>query len=417
MISINLNLRKTVIRSRTDKGFALVVTLSLMILLTVIAVGLLSLSSISLRSSATQSAQAAARANARMAMMLAIGELQKMTGPDQRVTMTSGLQTGTLPANPNWTGATDVSPTALTPDAKSATIKWLVSGETPDPAKPLTKSAQLNQGDALKLGTFNSTPTTTADLLAPLVNITQGNNKGRYAWWIGDEGTKARVDVAKPKIIPTTDSARLAQSQSPLEAGFEKLGNTWSAFKPAPNGTIDKTALISMPTASLAAANKTLATEFFNDITTGGYGLPVNVVTGGMKADLSLIFDKSQTSKKFGELYCGATPSAATLNGASIYNFATTTPAKFYLSDAIRKNGSLSTGPNWGNLWNYAALWQSVTSQQMPMVGGNPLVESDLRLKTWLPYTNSNLGSFRRDVQQTNSRSLRCSRCSRWASD
>ena len=400
---IKSNPRGTAALLRSDKGFALIVTLSLMILLTVVAVGLLTLSSISLRSSTAQSAQGTARANARMALILAIGELQKMTGPDQRVTMTSGLQTDANPANPNWTGATDVSPSALTSDAKNSKINWLVSGEKPDPTKTWTKSTQLNQGDALKLGTFNSSPKATTDLLVPVVNIVQGNNKGRYAWWIGDEGTKARVDVAKPKTTPITDRDRLAQSQTPLEAGFAKLGSTWSAFAPIPTGTIDKTALISMPTTSLAAANKTLATEFFNDITTGGYGLPVNVAAGGMKADLSLIFDKSQTAKKFGELYCGAIPSAATVNGVSLYNFTTKTPAKFYLSDTISKNGSLQTGPNWGILWNYATLWQTVTGQKMPMVAGNPLVESDLRFKTWLPYTNSDLGSFRRDIQQTNS--------------
>ena len=51
-------------RTRGDKGFALVVTLSLMILLTVIAVGLLSLSSISLRAFPQGQAVAVAQANA-----------------------------------------------------------------------------------------------------------------------------------------------------------------------------------------------------------------------------------------------------------------------------------------------------------------------------------------------------------------
>lgn len=389
-------------QSHAGKGFALVVTLSLMILLTVIAVGLLTLSSISLRSSASQSAQATARANARMAMMLAIGELQKMTGPDQRVTLTSGLQTGAEPANPNWTGATDVSPANLTPDAKNAKINWLVSGEKPDPVKALNKSAQLNQGDALKLGSFNNSAAAVTDLLAPVVNITQGGNKGRYAWWIGDEGTKARVDVAKPTNTPTAERERLARSQSPLEGGFTKLGNTWSAFAPAPEGSIDKKLMISMQTASLAAANKTLATEYFNDVTTGGYGLPVNVAAGGVKADLSLIFDKSQISKKFGERYLGAKPSPQAMGGASFYNFATNDAAKFYLSDAISKNGSLPTGPNWGNLWNYATLWQNVTAHQAPVVGVNPPLQTDMRFKNWFPYINHDAGSFRRDVQHTN---------------
>lgn len=387
--------------SLARKGFALVVTLSLMILLTVIAVALLTLGTISLRGSAGENAQATARANARLALMLAIGELQKTTGPDQRVTLTSGLKTGTEPVNTNWTGATDVSPAALTSDAKLSKINWLVSGDRPDPGILLTRSLQLNQGDALKLGTFNNASATTASLLAPVVNISQASNKGRYAWWIGDEGTKARVDVAKPKVTPSSDRERLAWSQSPLESALGKMGDGWSKF--APDGTIDKTALISMQTTSLAAENKALATEYFNDVTTGGHGLPVNVTKGGMKADLSLIFDKSQVSKKFGELYCGATPSTFAWNGVPIYNFATKTPAKYYLSDAISKSGRLETGPNWGNLWNYATLWQSVAGQQMPMVGAYPLVETDLRYKNWLPYTNHDQGDFRRDVQQSNS--------------
>ncbi len=64
-------------------GFALVVTLSLMVLLTLLAVGLLSLSAVALRGSSQGEAMALARGNARLAMMLALGELQKHAGPDR----------------------------------------------------------------------------------------------------------------------------------------------------------------------------------------------------------------------------------------------------------------------------------------------------------------------------------------------
>ena len=88
------------------RGFALIVTLSLMILLTVIAVGLLTLSSISLRASGQSQSMAVARANARLALMLAIGDLQKYAGPDQRVTARADiLDTPTKKIqNPRLTG-------------------------------------------------------------------------------------------------------------------------------------------------------------------------------------------------------------------------------------------------------------------------------------------------------------------------
>ena len=388
-------------REKEPSGFTLVITLSLLVLLTLIALGMLGLSSVTLRQTSAQSAQSIARSNARMALMLALGELQKATGADQRVTFSSAASGTTEPAQPHWTGVAQVNPTTLNAEPKNTPMQWLVSGTNPKPAINLTFSPSSTQGNALKLGSFLSAPNTSRDLLAPVMTIAQGSNTGRYAWWIADEGTKARVDVARPKTSAASERERLAQSQSPLEAGWTSLGNNWLPF--APQGALDKTTLISLPTVSLVAAKPGLEREYFHDITTGGMGLPVNVVNGGMKADLSLIFDRSQVNKRYGDRYFGATPSALTWNGAPIYSFTTSAPAKFYLSDGISRNGSLATGPNWGNLWNYATLWQNVTGQQIPLIGGHPLVESDLRFKNWLPYTNHNQGSFMRDVQQTNS--------------
>lgn len=73
------------------RGFALVTTLSLMVLLAVIAVGLLSLSAVALRSSSREEDMAVARANARLALIMALNELQRSAGPDQRVTAAADL--------------------------------------------------------------------------------------------------------------------------------------------------------------------------------------------------------------------------------------------------------------------------------------------------------------------------------------
>jgi len=382
-------------RSLKTNGFALIVTLTMMILLTVVAVGLLTLSAISLRDSGNKDSLAVARANARLAMILAIGELQKYAGPDQRITMSSALRDGAEPANPFWTGAVDVSKVTAGSDPKASTISWLVSGDRVDP------TTTLDEGNSSRLATITDATGATKVLRAPRTKVSAGSLDGRFAWWIGDEGSKARVDLAAPKTPVSGDREKLARAQSAQEPGLVNLGADWKSL--GVDAAIDKSSLVTISTTALAASNTKLPSRYFNDITTGGYGLPTSVTTGGMKADLSLIFDRSQSTKKFSERYCGATLSPTTVNGVAQQNFTVRTPKKFYLSDTISKAGSVQLGPNWGNLWNYATLWQSVTGQQMPIVGGNPLVESDLRFKTWLPYTNNDQGSFRRDVQHTNS--------------
>ena len=57
-------------------GFALIATVTISILLVMIALALLSLTTLETRNSRVGNNQAEAQANARMALMLAIGELQ-----------------------------------------------------------------------------------------------------------------------------------------------------------------------------------------------------------------------------------------------------------------------------------------------------------------------------------------------------
>ncbi len=62
-----------------------------MVLLAVVALGLPTLSSISLRSPVRENAMSVARSHAKLALMLAIGELRKNAGPDTRITAPANL--------------------------------------------------------------------------------------------------------------------------------------------------------------------------------------------------------------------------------------------------------------------------------------------------------------------------------------
>ena len=135
-------------------GFALVATVSMMVLLTLVAIAMLSLSTIEQRSSGggANEADRMARANARMALMIALGELQKAAGPDQRVTATAGIlghpnntgysMNGATQENikdidlkdgrKHWVGVWDsTNYNPADPDNKPF-LRWLVSGNEDD---------------------------------------------------------------------------------------------------------------------------------------------------------------------------------------------------------------------------------------------------------------------------------------------
>lgn len=388
------------LRLQARQGFTLIVTISLLVLLTLIAIGLLGLSSTSIRNSSRINAQGMARANARMALLLAIGSLQQQTGADQRITLSAQSMSATAPLQPHWTGATAVQASLLQSDPKQANVQWLVSGVQPDPNATLTHSNSAENGNALRLGTFRSLQNASAEVLAPLVTVQHSQHPGRYAWWISDEGAKARVDL-KARDQSRNDSERLARSQSAMEPDLGFMGPDWANL--AARQSFDKNSLVSLPTLSLATADSSLGKDWFHDLSTGACGLPVNVVEGGMKADLSIIFDRSQLSRPFGERYLGAVASPTNWQGSSIYDFSVRQSNRFFLSNHLTNSGASNVGPNWGNLWNYAMLWQGVNSQQMNLLSAHPLVDTDLRFKNWIPYTNHNQGAFRRDIQHTNS--------------
>ncbi|MCF7676350.1 MAG: hypothetical protein K9M97_13460 [Akkermansiaceae bacterium] len=226
-----------------NRGIALVITLTLMILLTVIAVGLLTLSSISLRAPNQSRALDTARQNARIALMLAIGELQRHAGQDQRITATADIAGATnglpLPAPPPfndksinnlakglsalqpgtryWSGvfANRDGPTSIFTKTPSPTIvHWLVSGNTTtypksnpsicpsDPTYAVGRDGAVRHTtQAVVLVGKNSVGDGPANVdryvAVPLVNVfgkDSAKPAGRFAWWVGDEGVKAKIN-------------------------------------------------------------------------------------------------------------------------------------------------------------------------------------------------------------------------------
>ncbi|MEO5716036.1 MAG: pilus assembly PilX N-terminal domain-containing protein [Luteolibacter sp.] len=318
-----------------DSGFALIVTLSLMILLTVVAVGLLSLSSISMRSTSQGSAQAVAQANARLALMLAIGDLQKSMGPDQRISASASVFNATAP-QPNvvgawtslgWKGPTGAAPS---PGDKSAKFRgWLVSSRDLAAVADFGFANKAPSADAIWLANPATTGTITTNNLghpdastptmkAERVPVTAGKAVGGLAWMVSDNSTKVSLN------LKSTNSVQLA----------ENIANRTSPTSPRPdvvNDVFDKITepgrMISMQTAVLAvgSTNKKEVVARSQSLTVSSLGLLTNPVAGGLKTDLTPLLESSSAdlTSALGAAnpYFPVTSSSSTGDGAPSWNF------------------------------------------------------------------------------------------------
>lgn len=324
-----------------SRGFALVITLTLLILLTVVAVGLLSLSSVTLRSGSQVLAQAEARANARLALMLAIGDLQKQLGPDQRISAAAAI---TDPADeptikhPHWTGVWDSwiagdltkapvnerypdppsahqtidspAPPRMHPtyDQKSRYFRgWLLSlNSADDPSNILTPMGSALQGkimpltsdDAVQLVGKGSIGTAAADsdiVSARLLDIKAGSNsggsRGRYAWWVGDESQKATImeDSYDSSMKPPVSKAdRLFRQQAPASmgntsiTGLDQMTDNTQLAKLASQGTLKLVTGVAIKDAQAR----------YHDVTISSVGVLADVREGGLKRDLSTLLER-----------------------------------------------------------------------------------------------------------------------------
>lgn len=340
-------------------GFALVVTLTLLVLLTVLCVGLLSLSSVALRTAASGSYEAEARGNARLALMLALGELQKELGPDQRVSARAAIldDDSSSPAadgvaHPHWLGAWD-SWTSWLNDPEilytydkgrsSRFRRWLVSH--PDPAAPddfpLPRTAAASE-TAVMVGGFpaGTAGAATDPVTAPMVKTT---NNGRYAWWIAGENQKAHVTLTPPQSENNTarlhDRSHWPRGRADWLAGLEKA--------PTDDAALDRS--LSLPTYGLAANDPGFKTELssrFHDLTVVSSGLAANVRHGGLKRDLNLLLEMARPPNEYGD-YSIANPNGT---HASIRPLTGFLPTPVYAQN--------NNFPSWYKLHQYYQLYR-----------------------------------------------------------
>lgn len=295
--SLTEKMRLSTRRFGAQRGFALVISLTLMVLLTILAVGLLTLSTVSLRSSTQNEAMQVARGNARLAMLLAIGQLQKNAGPDQRITAPASIANTSYP--PGFTGvwkAWKPGEEGTDYDGKEERfLGWLTSasfgGSDPSPATPPhipadTAGASLLLGE----GTLKDRKGDDARMAQQPIVVEGSNLNGRLAWATMDESVKTRVNLSADPAFSTPVKEISLAGAPPADhlQGLEGL----SKFE-ATDESVAR--MITAGSADLELGEGTVG-PLTPDLTVWSASLQTDPVAGGLKRDLSTLFRKGLSS-------------------------------------------------------------------------------------------------------------------------
>ena len=281
-----------------------------MVLIAILAVGLSGLAAIEMRRS-TQGGQAAiARANARLALMQAIGQLQKTLGPDQRVSATAAILAGS-PKQPHWTGVwrstqpdgtsffkrddlagglTDARASLKSTTAERV-LEWLVSGDGDPAAGAGDDPVILDRGDG------------GGRLEVPKIvqKDPDGVISGHLAWWTGDLGVRANLATRDPR------HDREISGENPGNGAWFRLMASQAADPSMMTGGVefeddDIRRLASPATTSLTAAGKAWTKQHTFDFTVNSLGVLADTAQGGLKRDLTAYFSADADIPKWKNL-------------------------------------------------------------------------------------------------------------------
>ena len=234
--------------------------------------------------------QSQAQQNATFALRRAIGELQRHAGADRSITAPAYIDPLTPTSNRSryWTGVWEPGTTDPL---------WLVSGNE-DGA---TGFSPDDEGMRIELvGEHSAGPDPVYHVEVPLIDIESAPNEisGRYAWWVGDEGVKARINVSDPfATAPAGTLESNARHMAPQRVAVEYLrrdenfaaGADFWFNRSYPDALLGDRA-ISAAQLAFAGPNPPLPSHLanrFHDVTSFSRGVLANAAAGGLKRDLT----------------------------------------------------------------------------------------------------------------------------------
>ena len=352
-------------RLQRPQGFALVISLSLMVLLTVLAVGLLTLSTVSLRSSTHAEAMQTAKGNARLALMLAIGQLQKAAGPDQRISAPANLVNANLPQGvagvwESWRPPNDGS-ADYDQEKENRFAGYMMSAPSfTTSVSPSTMPGSASPSELMVGEGSLGTGSTDRQVRAPIVSVgAKGTaDAGSLAWVALDEGVKGRIDLLPDQDTSTNtlgkNITRLGSSPRNKAGKFAGL-ETLAAKDDELNKTLPK--LVSTDEVNLMSSDKETFGKYFHDFSVTASSVQADVANGGLKTDLSVLFDSPTLPSQYAS-------------------------RRVYSGTSSPFGGSTAADPLWGIYQHHYRLYQRTTANDNPRDGLKNYVGSRYSLST-----------------------------------
>lgn len=214
--------RKLVTQSKVDKkGFAIIVVAGLAGMVLLLGASLLIFVQVESAAVAYDQKVRTARSNARMALNMAVGDLQKYAGPDQVATATANLVI-TDGSNNYWTGVWDSGNSTKTPS------QWLVTRgmDSAVDSSPLNTIKLVGRGANVNDAAY--------DVIVPLESIStsiesedggvvKDRTFGQYAYWVGDQGVKASFGLwDRHKEVNYDDYFSNSAVKPPISAKYNR---------------------------------------------------------------------------------------------------------------------------------------------------------------------------------------------------
>jgi hypothetical protein len=263
--------------------------------------GLAAITRIETATAANALLAAEARQNALLALHVAVGRLQRFAGPDQRTTARADILSESV-GNPYWTGVWDAA------SAGRAPLTWLVSGNETDalaftPDLPQATDPAPGNDSVWLLRTPAGSAAAGIKLERRAVSAVGlpgcdgAHIAGHYAWWVGDEGIKAKFNLANAYAGEAAGAAQnLLEFMSAQQFGIEQLADGFGAYVAAKGSTASgenlraKLGRVLVPEQIVYADSSfglTTVRDRFHDLTTCSLGVLANVASGGLKKDLT----------------------------------------------------------------------------------------------------------------------------------